>query len=153
MKKKAPTKTSKGPKGHTAHAEITVNVPVGVVWHALVTPALIKQYMFGAEVISDWKEHSPIIWKGEYQGKKYEDKGLIKKIHPEKNLTYSHFSPLEGSPDLPENYHTVSITLTDEDTSTGVELTQDNNATEASKEQSSKNWQQMLDELKKLLEK
>jgi hypothetical protein len=34
----------------------------------------------GTEVISDWKEGSTIIYTGEYEGKKYHDKGLIKKL-------------------------------------------------------------------------
>jgi hypothetical protein len=42
------------------------------------------QYMFGTNVISDWQEGSPILWKGEWQGKKYEDLGVILKLEPER---------------------------------------------------------------------
>jgi hypothetical protein len=31
----------------------------------MTNPEIIKQYMFGTNVISDWKEGSPIVWKGE----------------------------------------------------------------------------------------
>jgi uncharacterized protein YndB with AHSA1/START domain len=37
-----------------AKAEATINAPVDKVWDALVTPELIKEYMFGADVTSDW---------------------------------------------------------------------------------------------------
>jgi hypothetical protein len=40
--------------------------------------------MFGANVVSDWKEGGQIVWKGEWQGKVYEDKGVILKIEPER---------------------------------------------------------------------
>lgn len=52
-----------------AKASITINAPVAKVWEALVSPAMIKQYMFGTNVVTDWKEGSPIVWRGEWQGK------------------------------------------------------------------------------------
>ena len=47
---------------------------------------------------------------------------------PGEHLVYTHFSPLAGKPDLPENYHTVSIRLVDEAGATRVQLSQDGNA-------------------------
>ncbi len=139
-------------KGLIAKASISISVPVGKVWDALTNPEVIKQYMFGTNVISDWKEGSPIVWKGEWQGKKYEDKGVILKLEPERLIQYSHFSPLSGKPDLPENYHTVTVELSAEGAETRISLSQDNNPTEKSREHSEKNWAMMLASLKKLLE-
>ena len=135
-----------------ANASITIDAPVAKVWEALVNPDMIKQYMFGTNVVTDWKEGSPIVWKGEWQGKAYEDKGTILKIDQERVLQYSHFSPLSGQPDVPENYHTVTIELSGEGQQTNVSLSQDNNATEEAREHSEKNWNVMLEGLKKLLE-
>lgn len=59
----------------TAKAEITINTPISKVWEALITPELIKKYFFGTNVSSDWMEGSEIIWKGEWEGHLYEDKG------------------------------------------------------------------------------
>lgn len=109
--------------------------------------------MFGADVESDWSEGSDITWKGEFNGKEYEDKGKILKIEPEQSLQYSHFSPLSGKPDTPENYHTVSIDLADNGDETQVSLSQNNNADEKSQNESVKNWEMMLQGLKKYLEK
>ncbi len=75
----------------TARAATTIHAPIDRVWDALIDPAAIKQYMFGTNVTSDFKEGSPIAWKGEWQGKKYEDKGAILKIKPEQMLRYTHF--------------------------------------------------------------
>jgi len=137
---------------YTAKAITTINAPVSKVWQALVNPQIIKQYLFNTEVISDWKEDSPIIYKGEWEGKAFEDKGKILKIEPEKVLKSTHWSPLSGVPDTPENYHTVTYTLSGKGDSTEVTITQDNNATEEEKKHSEENWKTVLAGMKKLLE-
>src|SRR5678815_6187888 len=96
-------------KNLVAKVTTSIGANKSTVWEALVTPDEIKQYMFGTDVESDWRKGSQILWKGEMKSKKYEDKGVILKIEPEQTLQYSHFSPLSGEPDQPENYHTVTI--------------------------------------------
>ena len=138
--------------GSIARASVSVNAPIAKVWEALTEPEVIEQYMFGTKVISDWKEGSQITWKGEWQGRKYEDRGVILKLEPERLIQYSHFSPLSGLPDAPENYHTVTIELSNLGTHTLVSLSQDNNPTEEAREHSEKMWKAMLATLKKTLE-
>jgi hypothetical protein len=70
----------------------------------------------------------------------------------QKTLQYSHFSPLSGAPDQPENYHTVTISLSGRGETTAVSLTQDNNPSEKALEESERNWEAMLDGLKKYVE-
>jgi uncharacterized protein YndB with AHSA1/START domain len=135
-----------------AKAETTINASADKVWTALTDPEKIKKYMFGTTVVSDWKEGGKIVWKGEWEGKSYEDKGKILILEPKKKLQYSHFSPLTGLEDIPENYHIVTIDLTEKDGQTTVTLTQGNNADEKTKDHSEKNWKMMLASLKKLLE-
>jgi uncharacterized protein YndB with AHSA1/START domain len=135
-----------------AKAVITINAPRSKVWEALTTPSILKKFFFGAEIVTDWKVGSPIIYKGVWQDKPYEDKGLILKFEPEKLLVTTHWSPLSGVPDILENYHTVSYQLSGQAGITEVVLTQDNNATEDEKTSSEQNWKMVLDGLKKLLE-
>ena len=135
-----------------AKASVTIHAPVDKVWDALVNPQVIKRYMFGATVESDWKQGSPIAWKGEWKGKPYEDKGRILEIRPEKRLQYSHFSPLSGAPDRPENYHRVTIDLSKKDGEVRLELAQDGNKTAEARDESQKNWTMMLDGIKKAVE-
>src|SRR5258708_40324004 len=135
-----------------AKAQAEIKAPVSKVWAALVTPEKIKQYMFGTNVVSEWREGAGIVWKGEWQGKPYEDKGVILKLQPERVLQYSHFSPLSGQPDVPENYHTVTIELSGKGANTLVTLSQDNNASEDDRVHSEQNWGMMLASLKKFLE-
>lgn len=139
-------------KNLIATASIKINASSEKVWNALVTPKAIKQYMFDTNVVSDWHEGSRIIWKGEWQGKPYEDKGVILRFELGKKLQYSHYSPFSGVPDKPENYHIVTVELSKEGSQTRVLLSQDNNADEDEREHSEKNWEMMLAALKKYVE-
>jgi uncharacterized protein YndB with AHSA1/START domain len=135
-----------------AKASTKIDAPPVKVWDALVKPELIRKYMFGATVVSDWKVGSPIVWKGEWQGKKYEDKGVILEMQPQKRLRYSHFSPLSGLPEKPENFHHVTIELAPDGRQTAVQLSQDNNPTDEGRKHSEENWKKMLAGLKGVAE-
>jgi uncharacterized protein YndB with AHSA1/START domain len=136
-----------------ANAQTTIGKSADKVWEALTDPKMIKEYMFGANVDSDWKKGSQITWKGEMNGKKYEDKGEVLEVIPKKILKYTHFSPLSGLPDKSENYHTVTIELEENQKKTHLSLSQDMNKTEKEKNESEKNWNSMMESLKKLVEK
>ena len=138
---------------HVAKASITIDAPASKVWRALTDPHIIKEYLFGSEVITDWKVGGPIIYKGIWKGKPFEDKGKIVKVEPEKELVSTHWSPLSGVPDRPENYHRVSYELSARDGGTHVTVTQDNNATEDEKAHSEQNWKTVLEGLKKVVER
>ena len=136
-----------------ARSATTVNAPADRVWEALVTPSQIARYMFGAQVRSDWTPGSPITWKGEWEGKPYEDRGVIRRAERGRTLEFTHYSPLSGQADLPESYHTVTIELAPAGPGgTRVTLTQDNNATEEARAHSAKNWDAMLAGLKRVVE-
>ena len=136
----------------TAKATATIHAPISKVWQSLVNPEIIKQYLFDTEVVTDWQVGSPIVYKGIWQGKPFVDKGEILKIEPERLLMSTHWSPLSGIPDAPENYHTVTYTLSAKGDSTEVTITQDNNSTEQEKDHSARNWETVLAGMKKLLE-
>lgn len=113
---------------------------------------VIKHYMFGTDVVSGWREGSPIIWKGEWQGKSHEDKEVILRIQPGHLIQYSHFSPLSGLLEDLDNFHTVTIELSASGNQTLVRLTQDKNATREENTESEKNWGMMLIAMKTYLE-
>ncbi len=136
----------------TAEAHTTIHAPASTVWKALTDPKIIKQYFFGTNVVTDWKVGSPIYYRGEWQGRPYEDKGVILEFEPGRKLVTTHWSPSSGVPDLPENYHTVTYLLREQDGGTEVRLLQDRNASEKEKQESEQNWNMMLSALKALLE-
>lgn len=136
----------------TAETSITIKATPAKVWKAITTPASIRQYLMGTTVTTDWKEGSPITYEGEYKGKAYHDKGLIKKLKPESVFQSTYWSSMSGKEDKPENYNTVTYTLSDEDDRTLVTLTQDNISTEEEKAHAVKNWEQVLQKLKEVVE-
>jgi len=137
---------------HLATASTRIAAPPETVWKALTDPAIIAEWMLGARVTSDWQVGSHITWAGSYEGEAFEDKGTILNLQPHVLLRTTHFSPMGGRQDIPENYHTVTWRLSAAGDGTILTLEQDNNPTEESAEHSSKNWQGMLDGLRKTVE-
>jgi uncharacterized protein YndB with AHSA1/START domain len=135
-----------------ANASVTINAPREKVWKALVDPEAIPQYMFGAQVVTDWQIGHPIVWRGEWKGKPYEDRGRILKLESGRLIQYSHFSPLSGREDRLENYHTVTIEVSGDGNLTTVSLNQDRNESETARRHSEDNWKMMLEALKKYVE-
>jgi uncharacterized protein YndB with AHSA1/START domain len=135
-----------------AQVTATIHAPSSKVWDALTKPELIKQYFFGTNVVTDWKVGSPIYYRGEWQGRAYEDKGIILENEPKKRLVSTHWSPLAGVPDSPEYYHTVTYVLSEHDDHTDVTILQDNNTSEDEKVHSEENWKMVLAGLKKVVE-
>jgi uncharacterized protein YndB with AHSA1/START domain len=124
------------------------------VWNALTDPEKVKRYMHGTEMSTDWKEGSPIFWRGEWKGRSYEDKGTVLAVQPEELLSYTHWSPMGGSEDKPENYHTVTYELAGDDGKTTLTLTQDNNPSQEEADQMAENnWGPVLNGLKETVEK
>jgi uncharacterized protein YndB with AHSA1/START domain len=140
-------------KTFTAQASITVRAETGKVWDALVNPNIIKQYLFGTETSSEWKVGSSITYKGVWEGKPYEDKGMLLELVPNKLLKSTYWSSLSGLPDIPENYHTVTYALSKADGGTELSVTQENIQTREAAEHSEGNWTSVLQAIKKILEK
>lgn len=138
--------------GLVAVAEIEIAAPTSAVWRALTDPECIKQYFMGATVETDWQPGSPITWSGEYNGEPYQDKGSIIEVQPQNLLVLSHFSPMTGKPDLPENYHTITYRLDERDGKTHLSLSQDNNGSDDEVQHSRTTWQSMLESIKRLIE-
>jgi len=140
--------------GHVAHAKVTVDATPQQAWHALTDPDTVRRWMVGTEVSTDWQVGSPIRWKGEMNGTPYEDKGEVLEADAPRRLCVTHYSPLMGQEDRPENYHTVTYTL---EASSGagpttVTLEQDGNESQKQADQFGQNWQSMLEALKATVE-
>jgi uncharacterized protein YndB with AHSA1/START domain len=134
-----------------AKASTKINASPSRVWEALTNPDLIKQYLFGTQVTTDWKVGKPITYEGVWQGKAYKDKGKILQFETGRLLVSTYWSALSGLPDIPENYNTIRYELSPEDGGTRLSIIQDNNATQEDAEHSEQNWNYVLDGLKKLL--
>ena len=106
----------------TVECFVLIHATASKIWDVLINPEKIKVYLYGSNVITDWKAGSEILFardrlhpKAPISEKLIVDKGKILEIENEKFLSFSFYSSMEGYADLPENYSVVSYTLNRED--------------------------------------
>jgi uncharacterized protein YndB with AHSA1/START domain len=133
------------------HTSILINAPIEEVWDAVINPVTVKKYFFGTDMVTDWAIGSPICFRGTWEGKPYEDKGIVQTFVPQSSLSYTYKAGSDERPDAPENYYLVTYTLMPKDE--GVELSISQTSDDAEKATHSEgNWNMLLGEIKKLLE-
>ncbi len=132
---------------------VIINAPVAEVWKALTDPEIIKQWFFGTNTKTDWKEGSPIIYSGTWKGKDYEDKGRLKQVEKEKKIEMTYLSSLSGKEDKPENYFDIIYELDGREKDTLLCITQAGLMGEDEYKHSAENWEMVLNQLKTLVEK
>jgi uncharacterized protein YndB with AHSA1/START domain len=137
----------------TLNTTITFKAPIAKVWQGLTDPAIVKQYFFGTDLKSDWKEGSPITFSGEWEGHKYEDGGIIQNIDAPNLLRYSYWSSMSGTEKKPENFNNITYQLSENNGVTTLVLTQDGVKNQEAADHSEHNWQSVFDGLKKIIEK
>ncbi len=140
-------------KAITGNVSIDIDAPKSKVWDALTNPEQIKKYLFGTQTSSDWKVGSPITFRGEWEGKAYEDKGTILQIEPEKILKYSYWSSMSNTKDEPDNYQIMTYVLESAGVKTRLSILQESCPSEEAREHSENNWKYVLETMKAMLEK
>jgi len=136
---------------HKITYRTTINAPVEKVWNALTNPEMVKKYFFGSDLRTDWKVGSTINFTGEYEGKSYNDKGIVQEYEPNRKLVFSYLSDWSGKEDRPENYLLVGYEVRGVDGGTELTITQTNYDAEKAKH-SEENWAAVVGEMKKLVE-
>jgi uncharacterized protein YndB with AHSA1/START domain len=101
--------------------ELIINAPLPAVWEALVNPEHTKKYMFNTAVKSNWKKGSEIAFMDH---DKVVVRGKIKDIMEERFLQYT--THVDGTTDIPENYLTVTYSLSPLGERTKLLVTQGN---------------------------
>ena len=132
---------------------VEIHAPIERVWAAITTPSTIKQWFLGVDTESDWTVGSPIVHRGEYQGKPYVDKGTIRRFEPLHVLEHDHWSEGSGLADEPDNYQVVTWTLSEQGDGTELELTERNLPSDEAAKVSEQTWSMVLGNLKQLLER
>lgn len=138
--------------GYIANASTEVAATPEQVWAVLTEPDHIAVYLFGSLVETTWQVGSVITWSGEYNGRPYQDRGEVLLYERPYRLSLTHYSPLSGQPDLPENRHTLDYHLTAVPNGTRLTLTQDGCNSEEQATQFSDNWQRVLEGLRSHVE-
>jgi len=137
----------------TLKTTISFNEPMEKVWKGLTDPQIVKQYFFGTNLRSDFKKGSRITFSGEWDGKTYEDGGVILEIDPPKLLKYTYWSSMSGTEDKPENYNIITYELHESEGVTALVITQDGVKSQEALEHSEQNWESVFNGLKEILKK
>jgi uncharacterized protein YndB with AHSA1/START domain len=122
------------------------------VWDALTNPALIKKYFFGTDTDTTWEVGSPIVYRGVWEGRAYEDKGTILANDFLTRIQFNYWSSFSGKPDVPENYAVITFQLEETNGITNLTVTQDNIESEEILKHSEENWTMVMNGLKQLVE-
>lgn len=134
--------------------DTTIAAPPQRVWQAMQAGAMFP----GTEIETDWKVGHPIVFKGEWDGRRFTDRGEIRSVSEARELSFSHWSDNDGTGKRPPSYHVVRYTLEPAGEHTRVILSQfdEGNRIEiddGTKAEFEKNWMMMLQGLKETAEK
>lgn len=139
---------------YDATSTIAIEAPRERVWDVIVDPVAAKQFMFGTELATDWSIGGPIRWRGMWKDRPYEDHGVVLEFDAPRRVVFTHFSPLSGAEDIPENHHTLTWTLDGTDDGiTVLTLTQSNNTTPEAAAHSKVMWDSLVAKVKELAER
>ena len=129
------------------------------VWDLLINPVMTRQYMFGCELLSDWKIGSPVHWKGQTEDGQevVYVAGKVLEFEEGRKVTSTTFDPNSGMADIPQNHVNLTYELSEVPEGTLLTITQgDFSEAENGRqryEESKSGWQAMVIPLmKKLLE-
>ena len=129
--------------------ETVIATEVEKVWHLLVDPVELGKLFWGSTVESDFKAGSPIVWKGMWEGKAFQDDGKITRVEKNSLLQCTHWSPTSGTPESP---NLLTWELTKVKGGVRVVMRHENIASLEMKEHSEPMWKQLLERMKDTLE-
>ena len=127
---------------HTVTASTFVAEPPERVWAELLHPG--AKWMLGANIETDFKVGSPITFEGHFFGLQFADHGTVLAFERPTLMHFTHFSPLSGLEDVPENYHDIAISLEAVDGGTRIEVVEQNICSEEHAGNVEHQWTQAL---------
>ncbi|WP_271785262.1 SRPBCC domain-containing protein [Aquimarina algiphila] len=136
-----------------SQSSMNINASPAKIWEALIKPEIAKEYFFGAEIQTNWKEGSSITFKGEFNGTKYEEKGIILNVDQNTQLQYSHWSHFDGLPDELENYRIWTFDLFEYKNYTQLLISEDNIPSKKQQKRSDEFWKEVLLTIKQITER
>jgi uncharacterized protein YndB with AHSA1/START domain len=137
---------------YESSASIVVQAPRQKVWAALTEPPLVKKYFFATDLVTDWKVGSPVFFRGEWEGKRYEDRGTVLAFDPPRSLSFDYWSAFSGLEDKPGQRQIIRYDLEEVGEGVRVVIHQSNVDTQERADHSAKNWQMVLEAMKSLVE-
>jgi uncharacterized protein YndB with AHSA1/START domain len=97
----------------TSDSIVDIVAPASKVWRALTEPDLVKQWQYGSDLLTTWEPGTPIIFRNEWNGQVFEQKGIVLEFIPASRLKYSLFVPRQDLEDIPEHHFFMTYELTE----------------------------------------
>ena len=104
----------------TSDSIVKILAPASKVWLALTVPDLVKQWQYGADLLTTWEPGTPIIFRNEWNGQTFEQSGTVIEFTPESRLKYSLFAPRPDLQDIPEHHFYMTYELSESGEATSV---------------------------------
>ena len=109
----------------TADSIVKIIAPRKKVWLALTMPDLVKQWQYGSDLLTTWEIGTPIIFRNEWNGGVFEQKGKVLEFLPDSRLKYSLFFPRPDLQDIPEHRIFMTYELTESEGVTSLLVRQE----------------------------
>ncbi|MCK9552474.1 SRPBCC family protein [Aquamicrobium sp.] len=116
-------------------------------WSALIDPAKVQQYMFGAQVESSGVVGGPISYRYEWEGKVFFDRGTITALEPPRLLAMTVARETDSGHAVPDGHNTLAFEVRSEADGCRVLIRQGNNPTQELADRSKQNWDVVLGQL------
>ena len=97
----------------TSESIVKILAPASKVWLALTVPDLVKQWQYGSDLLTTWEPGTPIIFRNEWNGQVFEQKGTVLECVPGSRVKYSLFVPRPDLQDIPEHHFFMTYELTE----------------------------------------
>jgi uncharacterized protein YndB with AHSA1/START domain len=109
----------------TSDAAVKIHAPAKKVWLALTSPELVKQWQYGADLLTTWELGTPIVFRNEWNGQVFEQKGTVLEFSPASRLKYSLFFPRPDLQEVPEHSFFMTYELAETDGTTSLLVRQE----------------------------
>lgn len=109
----------------TSVSTVKIVAPAKKVWLALTSPGLVKQWQYGSDLLTTWEVGTSIVFRNEWNGQVFEQKGTVLEFSPQSRLKYSLFFLRPGLEDVPENYFFMTYELAESDGITSLLVRQE----------------------------
>jgi uncharacterized protein YndB with AHSA1/START domain len=137
----------------TSDSTVKILAPAKKVWLALTNPALVKQWQYNSDLLTTWEVGTSIIFRNEWDGQVFEQKGTVMEFSPELRLKYTLLFPRPDLPDNAGNYILMTYELAESGGATSLLVRQEDPRPVAPNESGGENdGPDVLSDLKQLVE-
>ena len=109
----------------TSESSVKISAPAQKVWRALTEPGLVKQWQYGSDLLTTWEVGSPIVFRNEWNGQVFEQKGTVLEFSPHSRVKYSLFLPRPDLQDIPEHHFFMIYELSESEGITSLSVRQE----------------------------